>query len=54
MGTDNKKLTKERLLSLLKEAAAAHHKYEQQLGREHKEWAEWYADYIIEKLEKDG
>jgi hypothetical protein len=45
-------LTKEELTRLLKEAEAAHGKYEaEELGGERdEEWAAWYAEYIVKAL----
>jgi len=43
-------LTRERLAELLREAAKAHHGYEEELGRRDEDWATWYAGYILERL----
>lgn len=40
------------LARLLTEAAEAHHEYEQRLGWRDEDWPRWYAEYIIERLEK--
>ena len=47
-------ITQALLTELLKDAATAHHKYEESLGKPHAEWAEWYAAYIFSKLNKIG
>lgn len=46
-------LTKEDLARLLREAEAAHGKYEtQELGGvRDEEWASWYAEFIVKALE---
>lgn len=36
-----------KLTKLLKEAAAAHHLYEETLGAPDSSWPEWYAGYIM-------
>jgi len=46
-------LTQERLASLLKEAEGAHAEYERKLGQRDEQWPQWYAAYILEKLEKE-
>ncbi len=45
-------LTKEELTRLLREAEAAHGKYEaEELGGvRDEEWAPWYAEFIVNKL----
>jgi hypothetical protein len=45
-------LTKEQLTDLLREAEAAHGKYEtEELGGvRDEEWAAWYAEFIVNKL----
>jgi hypothetical protein len=49
-------LTKEELTRLLKEAEAAHGKYEaEELGGERDEdWPAWYAEYIVNGLRDAG
>jgi hypothetical protein len=49
-------LTKEELTRLLKEAEAAHGKYEaEELGGERDEdWPAWYAEYIVNALRDAG
>ncbi|MCO6040404.1 hypothetical protein [Thermococcus alcaliphilus] len=47
-------LTKERLAELLKEAEETHAQYEKEIGKRDENWPEWYASYIIKKLEKEG
>jgi hypothetical protein len=48
---DKKSLSVEELAQLLRETAQAHHVYEQSLGHPDKEWPQWYAEYMIRKLE---
>lgn len=44
-------LTKKKLAALLREAADAHHVYEEEeLGHPDDAWAEWYAAYIMDEL----
>ncbi len=43
-------LDRDELARLLREAAEAHHEYEQRLGRPDEDWPKWYAEYIIDKL----
>jgi hypothetical protein len=38
------------LAVLLREAEAAHAKYEAKLGKRDEEWADWYADFIAERV----
>ena len=47
------KLDKEKLTKLLEQAAKAHHKYETKTlkGKRDEEWAKWYADFIVGKIE---
>ncbi|WP_157255181.1 hypothetical protein [Palaeococcus ferrophilus] len=47
-------LTKELLASLLREAERAHAEYEKSLGKRDENWPEWYAGYIIKRLEEKG
>jgi len=47
------KLSKDKLADLLKQAEKAHAEYEQQLGHRDDNWPEWYAEFIIKKLEKN-
>jgi hypothetical protein len=44
-------LTKDELARLLREAEAAHGEYEKTLGRRDDDWPEWYAAFIVEKLQ---
>lgn len=47
-------LSKKRLAALLREAAEAHHVYEEEeLGHPDDAWAEWYAGYILDELGVD-
>jgi hypothetical protein len=43
----------EQLAQLLREAAEAHHEYEQTLGERDDTWAEWYAEYLLERLDEE-
>lgn len=43
-------LSKDRLAKLLEEAKNAHTEYEKELGRRDDNWPQWYANYIITKL----
>lgn len=44
-------LTKKKLAALLREAADAHHVYEEEeLGHPDDTWAEWYAGYVMDEL----
>jgi hypothetical protein len=45
-------LSKELLASLLREAEKAHAKHEEKEGKKDAEWPSWYANYIVEKLNK--
>ena len=47
-------LTEERLAELLRDAEAAHGKYEQELGTRDEDWPAWYASYILGKVEEAG
>lgn len=47
---DSTSLNKEKLAELLKEARKAHRNYEEILGGPDDDWAIWYADFIIKKL----
>jgi hypothetical protein len=49
-------LTKEELARLLREAEAAHGKYEtEELGGvRDEEWASWYAEFILKALGEDA
>jgi hypothetical protein len=50
-------LTKEELTRLLREAEAAHGRYEKEElgGVRDEEWAAWYAEFIVNALrERDG
>ena len=47
-----KSLDKKRLEELLKDAKQAHAEYEKQLGKPDENWEKWYAEYIIDTLEK--
>lgn len=46
------RLSKERLEELLREAKEAHSEFEQELGHEDEDWATWYAEYMIDRLEE--
>jgi len=43
-------LSKKTLTNLLKEAEKAHAIYEKTLEKRDEMWPEWYAEYIIKKL----
>jgi hypothetical protein len=43
---EERPLTESKLTQLLKDAAAAHHVFEQGLGKADPNWPEWYAAYI--------
>lgn len=43
-------LSTERLTCMLKEAAEAHAKFEEETGKPDSNWPEWYADHIMQKL----
>ena len=45
-------LTKEQLEQLLRDAEKAHGIYEQSLGSRDENWPAWYAEFIINKLNK--
>jgi hypothetical protein len=49
-------LTRDELAGLLREAEAAHGKYEtEELGGvRDEEWADWYADFILNALDERG
>lgn len=41
------------MTELLKQAAAAHHEYEQQSGKPDAEWEKWYADFMMNQMRND-
>lgn len=43
-------VSKDNLAALLKEVEAAHAEYEKTIGTRDDAWAEWYAGYIVSKL----
>lgn len=45
-----KSVDKQLLERLLREAEAAHGRYETELGRHDDNWPAWYARYIVERL----
>jgi len=47
------KLAKKKLEKLLIEAKEAHVEYEKKIGRAHKNWPAWYADYILKLIRRD-
>lgn len=51
---DLKTITKEELAKLLREAKMAHAEYEKMLGSKDDDWPEWYADFILKKLQKSA
>jgi len=44
-------MTKEELAALLKEAAEAHHKFEETLGKADEDWPTWYANFMHARIE---
>lgn len=44
-------VTVEELADLLRQAEAAHAKYEQTLGKHDDDWPAWYAKYVLDALE---
>lgn len=46
-------LTQETLARLLREAEQAHGAYEAQLGHRDDDWPDWYATYIVERLQEE-
>jgi hypothetical protein len=47
-------LTAERLAQLLRDAEKAHAEYESTLGHRDDDWPEWYATFIVDRLEKNN
>ena len=47
---DTADLSQDQLADLLREAERAHGEYERELGVRDEEWPEWYAGYILDKL----
>lgn len=45
-------ISKERMTKLLREAAEAHHEYEEKVGERDDDWPAWYAEYIVGKLDE--
>lgn len=45
-------ITREELARLLREAEIAHAQYEQTLGKRDEAWPDWYAQFIIERLQE--
>jgi hypothetical protein len=52
MDTQPQPLTKDQLAALLREAEHAHGQYESQLGHRDDDWPDWYAAYIVSKLQE--
>ena len=46
-------ITRDRLAGLLVEAKKAHSVYEKGLGHSDESWPEWYAGYIMDRLERE-
>lgn len=46
-------MEKEELTQLLRAAEKAHKQHEKEIGKPDPDWAEWYADYIIQKMEQE-
>jgi FHA domain len=51
---DPKTITKVELAKLLREAEKAHAEYEKMLGSKDEDWPDWYADFIVKKLQKSA
>lgn len=49
--TDIKIAYTKKLAALLRDAQKAHHVYEGALGHPDKNWPDWYAAYIVERLD---
>jgi hypothetical protein len=47
---DTQDLTKESLAELLRDAEREHAGYERDLGQRDEHWPEWYAAYILDRL----
>ena len=45
-------ISKELLARLLREAKRVHTDYEKKLGRPDENWPEWYATYVLQKLQE--
>lgn len=43
-------ITVDMLAKLLRDAEAAHGKYEQSLGHADPDWPRWYAEYILQQV----
>lgn len=43
-------ITVDELAKLLRDAEAAHGKYEESLGHADKDWPHWYAEYILGQI----
>ncbi len=41
------------LKDLLQQAAEAHHRYENQVGKADDNWAQWYAQYMLQQMQYD-
>ena len=37
------------LAEALRRAAGAHGRYEEQIGHPHREWPDWYAQYLVDE-----
>jgi hypothetical protein len=46
-------MTREYLTALLSAAAAAHHAYEEKLGRPDDAWQDWYAGHMLAQMRRD-
>ena len=49
---DTADLTREQLADLLRQAQAAHSEYERELGERDEDWPDWYAGYILDRLQE--
>lgn len=45
---------KKQLAAMLRQAAEAHHAYEQQLGHLDENWADWYAQWMADTVQSNG
>ena len=49
----NEEISKEELAQLLKEAEQAHGSYEESIEGEDDQWHQWYAGYILRRLQDE-
>lgn len=43
-------MDKDKLSRLLKDAQIAHHEYETMLGHADENWADWYAQFVLDNI----